>query len=352
MSDLSGERPLVLAVPKERAGALLHRLQILRLVDRSLKISKRGEVVRIPLLSEPPFDPSLFEARWDSDLGLPPRSHAGDPRARVAGLLRAAGVPKVLAPRRWKRIGDVVILRLSVEARPYGPALGEIYGSVLGARTVLEDRSGIHGPLRTPDVRVLWGDGTDTVHIEAGVRYSLDVARVMFSPGNIGERVGIADRVRPGSVVVDLFAGIGYFALPIALRRKEASVYACELNPVSFSYLVRNIRLNRVSNVVPLLGDCREVAPRGGADWVLMGHFDAREYLDVAFSTLRGKGTILYHELCPKEQYPDAMTRRLAAATRANWRDIVTIRTRIVKSFAPGILHVAAELEVRRQARG
>src|SRR5713226_2868005 len=174
MPDRSGERPLVLAVPKERARALLRRLQILRLVDRSLTISKRGQVVLIPLLSEPPFDLSLFEARWDSDLGLPRRSHAGDPRARVAGLLRAAGVPKVLAPRRWKRIGDVVILRLSAEGRAHATALGEIYGSVLGARTVLEDRSGIHGPLRTPDVRVLWGDGTDTVHIEAGVRYSLD----------------------------------------------------------------------------------------------------------------------------------------------------------------------------------
>jgi tRNA G37 N-methylase Trm5 len=82
-----------------------------------------------------------------------------------------------------------------------------------------------------------------------------------------------------------------------------------------------------------------------------MGHFDAREYLDVAFSSLRGKGTILYHELCPKEQYPDAMTRRLAAAARANWRDVVTIRTRVVKSFAPGILHAVAELHVRPQAR-
>lgn len=351
-SDPSRGQLRVLAVPKEHAGRLLRRLLAVRLVDRSLKISKRGEVVRIPLISEPLFDLSPFEARWDSDQGLSRRIQDGDPRARLAGRLRAAGIPPTLAPRRWKRIGDVVILRLSAEARAHAPTLGQIYGTVLRARTVLEDRSGIHGPLRTPDVRVLWGDGTETVHMEAGVRYSLDVARVMFSPGNIGERVGIADRVRPGSVVVDLFAGIGYFALPIALRRKDAYVHACELNPISFAYLVRNVRLNRASNVVPLLGDCREVAPRGVADWVLMGHFDAREYLDVAFSCLRSKGTILYHELCPKEQYPDVMTRRLAAAARANWRDVVTIRTRIVKSFAPGILHAAAELEVRRQARG
>src|SRR3989475_13001635 len=87
-----------------------------------------------------------------------------------------------------------------------------------------------------------------------------------------------------------------------------------------------------------------------------MGHFDAREYLDVAFDALRGRGTILYHELCPKEQYPDALTRRLAAAARTRWMNVVSIRTRIVKSYAPGIVHATAELAVtpptRRRAPG
>ena len=84
---------------------------------------------------------------------------------------------------------------------------------------------------------------------------------------------------------------------------------------------------------------------------MIMGHFDAREYLDVAFAALRGKGTIVYHELCPKEQYPEALTGRLAAAARANWRDVLSMRTRIVKSYAPGIVHGVAELEVALQTR-
>src|SRR5205807_2396747 len=237
------------------------------------------------------------------------------------------------------------------EAQAHGRPLAEIYGSVLGARTVVQDVSGIHGPLRLPDFEVLWGDGTETVYLEGGVRYAFDVARVMLSPGNIEERLGITNRVRPGAVVADLFAGIGYFTLPLAMRAHPAIVYACELNPISFQYLVRNIRLNRATNVVPLLGDCRDVMPRGVADWVIMGHFDAREYLDVAFAALRTKGTIVYHELCPKEQFPDALTRRLAAATRANWRNVTQMHTRIVKSYAPGIVHAVAEFEVSPRHR-
>src|SRR5207245_10853209 len=119
--------------------------------------------------------------------------------------------------------------------------------------------------------------------------------------------------------------------MPIAVRGRAKSVYGCELNPVSFRYLVQNTRLNRATNLVPLLGDCRAIAPRGIADWVIMGHFDAREYLDVALDALRGKGTIVYHELCAKEQYPDAMAHRLAAAERAGWMTLEAIHTRSVK---------------------
>jgi len=341
----------VLEVPKEKADDLLRRLLAGRLLDGSRKIVKRDGSVLLPVLAEPPFSLEPFGARWEDHEDLPRRSRQRDPWDRIREGLRAAGIPPTLAPRQWKRIGDVLVIRVEPDARKHAAAIAQVFGTVLEARTVVEDQSGIHGPLRTPDVRVLWGGDTETVHVEGGIRYALDVSQVMLSPGNIEERLGIAGRIRPGAIVVDMFAGIGYFALPIGIRSRAAAVYACELNPTSYAYLLRNIRLNRAVSVIPLLGDCRDVAPRWVADWVLMGHFDAREYLDVAFTALRGRGTIVYHELCPKEQYPDAMTRRLAAAARTNWRDVLSIRTRIVKSYAPGIVHCVAELEVAPQAR-
>src|SRR5207245_8854735 len=159
-------------------------------------------------------------------------------------------------PRRWERIGDILVIRVSPAARPHAKVIAAAFGEVLRVRTVVEDRSGIHGPMRTPDVRVLWGDGTETVHVEGGVRYALDVGRIMFSSGNLAERVALPARVRPGDVVVDLSAGIGYFARPIALRSRVRVVYARELKPFAFRYLTTTIRLNRATNVIPRLSDC------------------------------------------------------------------------------------------------
>jgi len=339
-------------VPQRNAAAVLRELSSSDLVDPGRRISKRGGSVLIPVRAEPEVDLSQYGARIVKDARLSPRIRLRDPRTRLLAELAALGIPSRIAPSKWERLGEVVVIRVPPEGQALAATIGQAYGRALRVRTVVQDQSGIHGPLRTPDMRVLWGDGTETVHTEAGVKYRLDVAHVMFSSGNIRERTGISARVKPGEVVVDLFAGIGYFTLPIALQSRPSAIYACERSPLSFRYLVENVRLNRADCVIPLLGDCRETAPCGVADWVLMGHFDGREYLDVAFRALRGRGTIVYHELCPKEQYPDALTRRLAAAARASWMDVRSIRTRIVKSYAPGIVHSAAELEVRRQTRG
>jgi tRNA wybutosine-synthesizing protein 2 len=178
-----------------------------------------------------------------------------------------------------------------------------------------------------------------------------DVAKIMFSSGNLPERTSIPSKVRDGAVVVDLFAGIGYFTLPIAVHARPARVYACELNPVAHHYLLENLRLNRAENVLPLFGDCRETAPRGVADVVLMGHFSARDYVDVAFESLRGAGLLVYHELCPREQFPNVPIARLTEGARSQWYDIESIHSRIVKSYAPGIVHAVLEARVRRRPK-
>jgi len=46
-------------------------------------------------------------------------------------------------------------------------------------------------------------------------------------------------------IVADMFAGVGPFSMPLAKSR--AIVYANDLNPDSYAYLVENVKLNKIS---------------------------------------------------------------------------------------------------------
>src|SRR5437879_9070881 len=154
-----------------------------RLIDRTMKIVKRGNSILVPVTGEPRFDLAPFRARLEPHVDLPHRLRPRDPRHEIRERLEVAGIPGAHAPRRWERIGDVLVLRLPSEGQPQARVIAKIFGMVLGARTVVQDRSGIHGPMRVPDVQVLWGNGTETVRAACGIRSALAVARMLFYSG-------------------------------------------------------------------------------------------------------------------------------------------------------------------------
>lgn len=47
-------------------------------------------------------------------------------------------------------------------------------------------------------------------------------------------------------VVVDLFAGIGYFTLPYLVHAGAVHVHACEWNPAAVEALRKNIKVKEV----------------------------------------------------------------------------------------------------------
>jgi tRNA wybutosine-synthesizing protein 2 len=182
------------------------------------------------------------------------------------------------------------------------------------------------------------------------VAYEFDAAAQMFSKGNVEERLRMGRTVRPGETVVDMFAGIGYFTLPMAVLGRPRRVAACEIDPSAHAWLVRNVRRNRVGGVVePLLGDCREVAPRGAADRVVMGYVGGTDsFLPAAMEALApGGGVVHFHDKYPVEDVPARPLAAVEEAARAAGRTARLLSWREVKSFAPGVVHAVLDVEVR-----
>jgi len=255
-----------------------------------------------------------------------------------------------LLPEKWEKIGDVLILRLDDGLVSVEKDIAQVYAQVLHCKSVLKDTGGISGTLREPQFTFLYGDEeTVTIHKENGVKFKIDPAKVMFSSGNMDERKRMADTAKTGEIVVDLFAGIGYFSIPIAVHAQPAKVYSCELNPTAFSFLKDNIRLNKVSHIVtPLLGDNRSVAPSNVADRVVMGFFgETYRFLPVAFQCLRNhKGIIHYHDTFPDKKIPDIALSQIQEVTEKYNRDSVLQHVQHVKSYAPGISHYVFDIKI------
>jgi len=213
-----------------------------------------------------------------------------------------------------------------------------------GCRTVLLDR-GISGQMRLPEREIIAGERTETIHRENSCLFKLDAMQIMYSQGNLAERKRMS-RLGKGEVVVDMFAGIGYFSIPMAVHSKPEKIFAIEINPVSFGYMRENIRLNRVEKIIESVeGDCALVTPSGIADRVIMGYFDAHPYLEKGLSALVHGGILHYHEAVPEavEQRP---VNRIVEAAGMLGRKVDIIEVRRIKKYSPGVWHVVVDAKI------
>jgi tRNA (guanine37-N1)-methyltransferase len=194
-------------------------------------------------------------------------------------------------------VGDIAILRLTDMSRRYRRIVAEAVMNIhKHVKTVLAQASPVHGDFRLRKLEYVSGeDKTATVYKESGCTFSVDVEKCYFSPRLFHERMRIAEKVRNGEVVVNMFAGVGCFSIVIAKNSGAEKVYSIDVNPAAVKYMRENVRLNRVyGKVIPIPGDAKEVIEKRlchVADRTLMPLPEkAFEYLPSALLTLKKTG--------------------------------------------------------------
>lgn len=198
-----------------------------------------------------------------------------------------------------------------------------------------------------------------TLHVEKGVKYCFDVMKVMFCSGNTTERMHFSELDAKDERVVDMFAGIGYFTLPLAMRGGVKEIISLEKNPDSCWFLRINALINGVGNRVTIhQGDNRLVTGsqyEGRCDRVIMGYIPTCEvFLPRAYSFLkpadnihdRRVGIIHYHFLAGerKEAYTTVYKHVITQLGEdvAGTFEVETLRQ--VKSYSPKTWHYVADI--------
>ena len=259
-------------------------------------------------------------------------------------------------PKKWERFSDIAIL-------PSGSFRDEDWGDVVGpdlwkavAHGLNVERLGVMGEvtgrIRKSGVKMLLGDDDWVVRRENGVDYGYHVTKCMFSAGNVNERRRMGEIVRRGEVIVDLFAGIGYYSLPILVHSEVEHVHCCEWNNDAVESLEWSLERNNVSSLCTVhRGDNRETSKSIGkvADRIIMGLLPTSERsFEAAMEVLSDSGGVIHvHGLAKPDEYSEwaegVMTEICNYREGSSVRKVAVNR---VKSYAPRWDHVVLDLEI------
>lgn len=327
-------------VPARDAQKVLRKLKEAGTFDTSKRAKRDGDFVIFPITAEVPGFETV-EADFEEL-----KKHR-----KFRDVLREQLTEEelTLAKRAFDTIGDIAIIEVPAELEKHeqiiAKALMEAHNNI---RAVYKKSSGIKGEERVRALKFLYGgEGTETVYKEHGMTLKLDVSAVYFSPRLSAERERILSLLKDGEVVVDLFAGIGPFSILLA-KNRDIKVHAIDANEHAFEYLKENIRINKVADrVVPVFGDCREVAPIGTATRVIMNlPKSSDEFLDLAFDVIR-EGVIHYYAISREENLYDSKVDFIKKIAKEKGRTIEILNRKIVRPYAPYTYHVVIDVGVK-----
>ncbi|CAI9100280.1 OLC1v1037244C1 [Oldenlandia corymbosa var. corymbosa] len=147
--------------------------------------------------------------------------------------------------------GHIAHLNIGDELLPYKNVIAKVIYDKNYPRiqTVVNKVGTITNEFRVPKFEVLAGKNDMVTEVKQhGANFKLDYSLVYWNSRLEHEHLRLISTFRPGEIICDMFAGIGPFAIPAAL--KGCLVYANDLNPDSIRYLKINARGNKVDDLV------------------------------------------------------------------------------------------------------
>lgn len=269
-------------------------------------------------------------------------------------------------PTKWELLGDLAlvpsdtlnseewhIIRSDNETL-YQEVWREIAASLRVSRIARQSEIA-NDKLRSSQVKMIIGDSGEVEFTDNGVKFWLDVTKVMFSSGNVTERHRIGDIDMSGEIVVDAFSGIGYYTLPMLVRSNAKHVYACELNPNSIDALTKGAKLNAVSDRLTIIEGDNQITLQSLtdiADRVHLGILPSSENTwSLAIDCLKQSGGFIHIHMNVPEKEIDSFVEYCLKqlkhyAARRDFNTIQLQHVEKVKWYAPHIRHIVIDVSI------
>lgn len=258
-----------------------------------------------------------------------------------------------ILPKSYQRLGHCLILRLAKELQSKKKEIGEAsIDLVPGIKTVCVNTGKVEGEFRQPSIEIAAGEKNTLVeHHEHGCTFRFDITKLMWSMGNMNERKRMYQNVKKGETIIDCFAGIGYWSIPICKHSKPKKVYAIDSNPDATTALKENKKLNKISDetLTIIHGKCEEQGEKlkEKADRIILGYLPAPKFaLSASIEMLKPTGGIIHYEgVCEKEKF-DELFRDVEEEAEKQNKKAELIHAQPVKSVAARKWHYVLDVKI------
>ncbi len=271
-----------------------------------------------------------------------------------------------LIPKKWELLGDLALLPSSafcqkewtnILTKFNDEEIDSLWSTVcqsLNVNRLGRQQKISKDEMRTSQVELLHGSNGWVELIDYGIHFGFDATKVMYSSGNVTERHRIGNIDMEGEIIVDAFAGIGYYTLPMLIRSQAKHVHACELNPDSIEALTWAVNKNQVVEKITIhSGDNKISLPKleGCADRCHLGILPSSEEVwNLALKCLKPLGGWLHiHMNVIEENIANWVEQTikdleiLSNKIGRNW-NIEAKHLEKVKWYAPHIRHVVLDV--------
>jgi tRNA (guanine37-N1)-methyltransferase len=319
-------------VPKNQGENVRRALADSEFIDQRLKVRSDEAYVYIPVIAGISKD---ILARVNSSLILTESDFEENERTRTTEDILG------FTPS-FEVIGDIAVVAEEYDVKT-GEAIMAIHKSV---RTVLVPTTPVVGEFRVRHYRVLCGENrTTTIYREHGYVYEMDLDKVYFSPRMSTERKRVTDQVTDMELVLDMFAGVGPFAVPVS--KKAMYTIAVDKNPDAVEYLKKNIALNKCTRIDAINIDARDIWIPQPPDRIIMNlPHSAHEFLDVAFRLINMGGVIHYYDIRPEGEIFDTVTSMIRRKASESGCLVEFMNKRIVRSYSPHEYNIVIDIRV------
>ena len=261
-----------------------------------------------------------------------------------------------LLPMSHDQIGDVIIVKIPDELRPYSKTIGEaMIAQHPSARIACAD-NGVKGDFRVRDLSVLASEETESTRTrvrEHGNVFWTDPGLVYYSPRLANERLltlesakRLSDILGRKISVCDPYAGVGPALVPLTkLSEIVDEIYGSDLNPHAAELLQMNLpnQNTRCADALTLSADLPECC-----DLLLVNlPHDCIEHLPHLLGLLKKGHEVVIRgwAIIPTDSLEDAEAeiRNHLAQT-----EVISLEIESKKSYASNIAYVGIEVHLIR----